>query len=129
METGIIRQLPNGEYIEETRPVDEEARAVLESRPEPLSLPPAESDVPAPAMRGAAGRVRERLNKVVNESVPLTEGDGYGGHGNGHGNGHAIGDGHGEQEPAAVPAGGSGERSGPGATAQDDGDADERPGS
>ena len=125
VETGIIRQLPNGEFIEETRPLDEEARAVLESRPEPLSLPPAESDVPAPAMRGAIGQVRERLNEVVNESVPLTEEDGYGG----HGNGPAIGNGHGEQEPAAVPAGGSGERSGSGATAQDDGDADERPGS
>ena len=127
VETGIIRQLPNGEYIEETRPVDEEARAVLEARPEPLSLPPAESDVPAPAMRGAVGRVRERLNTVVNESVPLTESDGYGGHGNGHGNGHAIGNGHGDQEPAAVPAGGSGEHPGSGATAQDDGDTEERP--
>jgi ubiquinol-cytochrome c reductase cytochrome b subunit len=101
VETGIIRQLPNGEFIEETRPVSEEARAVLESRPEPLSLPPAEQDVPAPAMRGSTGRVRERLNKVVNESVPLTEADGYGGHGNGHGNGH------GGAEPASVPARGA----------------------
>ncbi len=98
VETGIIRQLPSGEYIEETRPVSEEARAVLTSRPEPLSLPPAESDVPAPAMRGGVGRVRERLNKVLNESVPMTEGNGYGGHGNGHGNGHAG------AEPATVPA-------------------------
>ncbi len=129
VETGIIRQLPNGEFIEETRPVDEEARAVLESRPEPLSLPPAEGDVPAPAMRGAAGQLREELNKIVNESVPLTEGDGYGG----HGNGHAIGDGHDGHEPAAVPAAGSGERSASGATgeatAQGDGDADGSPGS
>jgi len=107
VETGIIRQLPSGEFIEETRPVTEEARAVLESRPEPLSLPPAESDVPAPAMRGATGRLRERLNEVVNESVPLTESDGYGGHGNGHGNGHAAEVGHGaEAEHAAVPAAG-----------------------
>jgi ubiquinol-cytochrome c reductase cytochrome b subunit len=107
VETGIVRQLPSGEFIEETRPVTEEARAVLESRPEPLSLPPAESDVPAPAMRGATGRLRERLNEVVNESVPLTESDGYGGHGNGHGNGHAAEVGHGaEVEHAAVPAAG-----------------------
>ena len=127
VETGIIRQLPNGEFIEETRPLDEEARAVLESRPEPLSLPPAESDVPAPAMRGALGRVREGLNKVVNESVPLTEGDGYGGHGDGHGNGHAIGNGHGEPEPAAVPAAGSGEPSASGGTGRHDGDTEERP--
>src|ERR1022692_1800974 len=32
VETGIIRQLPDGEYIEETRPVDEEAFAVLTAR-------------------------------------------------------------------------------------------------
>jgi ubiquinol-cytochrome c reductase cytochrome b subunit len=129
VETGIIRQLPNGAYIEETRPVPEEARAVLTARPEPLSLPPAESDVPAPAMRGATGRVRERLNKVVNESVPLTETDGYGGHGDGHGNGHAIGNGHGEPEPAAVPAAGSGEPSAGGGAGGHDGDSEERPGS
>ena len=129
VETGIIRQLPNGAYIEETRPVPEEARAVLTARPEPLSLPPAESDVPAPAMRGATGRVRERLNKVVNESVPLTETDGYGGRGDGHGNGHAIGNGHGEPEPAAVPAAGSGEPSAGGGTGGHDGDSEERPGS
>jgi ubiquinol-cytochrome c reductase cytochrome b subunit len=131
VETGIIRQLPSGEFIEETRPVDEEARAVLESRPVPLSLPPAEQDVPAPGMRGGVGRVRERLNRVVNESVPLTESDGYGGHGtghgNGHGNGHAIGNGQPDQEPAAIPAGGSGEDSEAGAAAQDDGDAGQRP--
>ena len=95
---GIIRQLPSGEFIEETRPVSEEARAVLTSRPEPLSRPPAESDVPAPGMRGAVGRVRERLYNVVTESVPMTEGNGHGGHGNGHGNGHAG------AEPATVPA-------------------------
>ena len=56
-------------------------------------------------MRGAAGRLRERLNTVVNESVPLTEGDGYGGHGNGHGNGHAA-EVEAGTEHAAVPAAG-----------------------
>lgn len=78
-------------------------------------------------MRGGVGRLRERLNNVVNESVPLTEGDGYGGHGDGHGNGHAVGNGQPDQEPAAIPAGGSGEPPGAGATAQDAGDADQRP--
>ncbi|HEY7144683.1 MAG TPA: ubiquinol-cytochrome c reductase cytochrome b subunit [Streptosporangiaceae bacterium] len=99
VETGIIRQLPSGEYIEETSPVTEEARAVLESRPEPVALPPAEQDVPAPAMRGGIGRVRGRLNSVINESVPM-EPNGHGGHGNGHGDGQ-----HPEAEPAAVTAG------------------------
>ena len=43
-------------------------------------------------MRGGLGQVRERLNKVLTESVPLDgHGNGYGGHGNGHGDGHGRG--------------------------------------
>ena len=102
VETGIIRQLPGGEFIEETRPVDEEALAVLNSRASYPALPPgetAEAEVPAPSMRGGMGRLRERLYKVVTESAPMPEhvhGDGHGnGHaelteGNGHHNGHAA---------------------------------------
>jgi ubiquinol-cytochrome c reductase cytochrome b subunit len=123
VETGIIRQLPNGEYIEETRPVDEEARAVLEARPHYQGLPAgADADgegVPAPGMRGAVGKIRERLYSVITESVPLP----VNGYGNGHGNGHAIGgnghsaegnghsaegNGHDGPAPAAVPSGSSG---------------------
>ena len=110
VETGIIRQRPSGEFIEETRPVSEEQRAVLMSRHDPQMLPSAEhqpdddaESVPAPGMRGAIGKVRGRLNKVINESVPMD-----GGHGNGygapHGNGHdaaALGSGQGDQAVAA----------------------------
>jgi ubiquinol-cytochrome c reductase cytochrome b subunit len=103
VETGIIRQLPGGEFIEETRPVDEESLARLLSRPQYPPLPAgetAETAVPAAGMRGGLGRVRERLYNVVTESAPLPEANGHGiGHGNGHGpegNGHgAEGDGHG----------------------------------
>ncbi len=103
VESGIIRQLPSGEFIEETRPLDEDAAAVLEARPAPLSLPEgstaAAPDVPAPGMRGGLGRVRQRMNKVVTESVPM-DGHGYGyGDGNGHGNGHEA------PEHAAIPSG------------------------
>ena len=100
VETGIIRQLPGGEFIEETRPVDEESLAVLTSRADLPPLPAgesAESEVPPAGMRGGLGRVRERLYKVVTESVPM--GNGHDGHGNGHaieGNGHdhaAVGSG------------------------------------
>jgi ubiquinol-cytochrome c reductase cytochrome b subunit len=112
VETGIIRQLPGGEFIEETRPVDEEALAVLASRIEAPPLPAlvtAETEVPAPGMRGRLGKVRERLYNVVTESVPLP-GPHANGHGNGHGNGHAIeGDGHGQE---SLPAGSSTERGG-----------------
>ena len=72
VETGIIRQLPGGEFIEETRPVDENSLAVLTSRIEHPPLPAvetAETDVPAPGMRGALGKVRERLYNVVTESA------------------------------------------------------------
>jgi ubiquinol-cytochrome c reductase cytochrome b subunit len=100
VETGIIRQLPSGEFIEETAPVSEEARAVLEARQPLPSLPAGatvtagDQDVPAPGMRRGLGRVREHLNAVLTESVPMDgHGDGYGG-GNGHG------------EPAAIPSGG-----------------------
>jgi ubiquinol-cytochrome c reductase cytochrome b subunit len=102
VETGIIRQLPGGEFIEETRPVEDDKLAVLMSRAEHPALPPgetAETDVPAPGMRGSIGKVRERLYKVVTESaeVPFSNG-----HGDGHGNGHAIeGNGHGQQAVSA----------------------------
>jgi ubiquinol-cytochrome c reductase cytochrome b subunit len=120
IETGIIEQRPNGEFHEITEPVtDEDDLARLYSRPHYPPLPgPGSDDVPAPGMRGAIGKVRERLYNVVTESVPLptetAHGNGHGnGHaieGNGHGTGHSVegnghvgvGDGH---APAAVPAG------------------------
>jgi ubiquinol-cytochrome c reductase cytochrome b subunit len=98
VETGIIRQLPGGEFIEETRPVDEESLAKLTARVVPPPLPAgetAETEVPPAGMRGGLGRVRERLYKVVTESAPIPEANGH--HGNGHGNGHAVeGNGHGQ---------------------------------
>ena len=114
VETGIIRQLPDGEYIEETRPVDEEAYAVLTARAsEQLPLPAGHEDdengVPDPATRRTIGRLRLALNRVLTESIPLPTG-------NGHGNGHP--DGHGEPERAAVTAG---EPAGPAALPSEDG--------
>jgi ubiquinol-cytochrome c reductase cytochrome b subunit len=115
VETGIVRQLPTGEYIEETRPLsDEEAAALaIEHRARPM-LPAGaggeEPGVPPPGLRGGLGKLRVRLNKVVTESVPLdAHGNGYGGHGNGHGNGHGA-------EHAAIPSGGQ--------QAEDEGDGD-----
>ena len=102
VETGIIRQLPTGEYVELTRPVDEEEQAVLAynrvGAPQlPAAAPVEDADeVPAPGTRGPLGRLRLGLNRVITEGIPV--GDGHGnGHGDGHGNGHAA--------PAAVTAG------------------------
>ena len=83
VETGIIRQLPSGGYVEETRPLTEEARAVLESRTTTAALPAGRpvpeqdgpgQDVPPRGMRGGLSRVRERLNDELTEAIPLTAG-------------------------------------------------------
>jgi ubiquinol-cytochrome c reductase cytochrome b subunit len=118
VETGIIRQLPGGEFIEETRPVDEDRMAVLMTRSEVPALPsvePTDADVPPPGMRGTLGKVRERLYNAVTESVPLPSAT-HNGHGNGHGNGHAVeANGH---DRAAISAA---EGSGAGVTDEPDG--------
>ncbi|HUD39793.1 MAG TPA: hypothetical protein VMR14_23045, partial [Streptosporangiaceae bacterium] len=98
-ETGIIRQLPNGEFIEVHRPVNAEGRAVLEAKTVPALMPaPGSEDpngIPAPTSRGALGLVRARTNRAFAETIVIDEGHGNG-HGNGDGDGHAVegGDGH-----------------------------------
>ena len=90
-ESGIIRQLPNGEFIEVHQPVNEERLAVLEAKKVPALLPaPGSEDdngVPPPSARGMLGKARAAANRAFAETIPV-EADG---HGNGHhGNGHAV---------------------------------------
>jgi len=86
-ESGIIRQMPNGEFIEVHKPVSEERRAVLEAKKVPALMPPAgsedENGVPAPNSRGMVGKARAVANRAFAETI-LVEADG---HGNGHGDG------------------------------------------
>jgi quinol---cytochrome-c reductase cytochrome b subunit len=86
-ESGIIRQLPNGEFIEVHRPVDEEKRAVLEAKPVPALLPGRgsvdENGVPSPGSRGALGRARAIASRAFAETIPVEA--------NGHQNGHRNG--------------------------------------
>jgi hypothetical protein len=56
-------------------------------------------------MRGALGKVRERLYNSVTESLPLASG--HNGHGNGHGDGHAV-EANGHDHAALTAAEGSG---------------------
>jgi ubiquinol-cytochrome c reductase cytochrome b subunit len=88
VETGIIRQLPDGKFIEVERPLTEEERAPLEAKKVPALMPAPgsedENGVPPPQSRGALGRARTIANRAFAETVPI-EADG---HGNGHGNGH-----------------------------------------
>jgi ubiquinol-cytochrome c reductase cytochrome b subunit len=109
-ETGIIRQLPNGEFIEVHKPVNEDKRAVIEAKKVPALLPgPGSEDpngVPPPSSRGVLGRARAIANRAFAETIPV-EADG---HGNGHhGNGHeATGEEHeavAAHGSAALPAG------------------------
>ena len=97
VETGIIRQLPGGEFIEETRPVDEDALAVLTSRSE-LPAAAGRSRRPRPRCRapGMRGGRRPGPRAAVQGGHRERAAAGPNGHGNGHGNGHAIeGNGHG----------------------------------
>src|SRR5262249_19691635 len=81
VETGIIRQLPGGTFVEETRPVDAETYAVLTSRtgvPAITGAPAEEiSAVPAPEARGAKGWIRARLYHAFHEEIPATDGDAH----------------------------------------------------
>jgi ubiquinol-cytochrome c reductase cytochrome b subunit len=94
-ESGIIRQLPNGEFTEVHKPVNEERRAVLETKPVP-ALPAAGSEdgngVPAPSARGVLGKARAVAYRAFAETIPVeADGHGNGHHGNGHyGDGHAV---------------------------------------
>jgi ubiquinol-cytochrome c reductase cytochrome b subunit len=98
VEIGIIRQLPNGEFIEEERPVTEEERAVIESKHVFEPLPTADTvdlnGVPAPSARGPMGYARKIANRAFLETAEIPEA-----HGNGHGNGHGE---LGEGEHAAI---------------------------
>jgi ubiquinol-cytochrome c reductase cytochrome b subunit len=95
VEIGIIRQLPNGEFVEEERPVTEEERAILESKQVFEPLPTAEvldaNGVPAPSARGPLGYARKLANRAFTETIAVPEA-------HGHGDGHGELDGHGEHE-------------------------------
>jgi ubiquinol-cytochrome c reductase cytochrome b subunit len=110
VEIGIIRQLPNGEFIEEERPLTEEERAVVESKHVFEALPTAETvdsnGVPSPSARGPMGFARKIANRAFTETIELPEG-----HGDGHGaalagTGHGI---EGSNEREAGVSGASGE--------------------
>jgi ubiquinol-cytochrome c reductase cytochrome b subunit len=111
LETGIIRQLPTGEFIEVERPMNEDELGVLDSKQVPALLPgPGAEDkngVPSPESFGVTGRARAIANRAFAETV-VVEADG---HGNGHGPAgeeHAAVRG---TEHAELPGGGDGEES------------------
>jgi ubiquinol-cytochrome c reductase cytochrome b subunit len=103
LETGIIRQLPDGEFIEVHRPLDEEERAIIEAKKVPALMPAPgsedENGVPAPHSSGVMGRARTIANRAFAETI-VVEADG---HGNGHGNGHGPDEEYAELGPGELP--------------------------
>jgi quinol---cytochrome-c reductase cytochrome b subunit len=99
LETGIIRQLPDGEFIEIHRPMNEEERAVLEAKKVPALMPARgsedENGVPAPHSSGVMGRARIIANRAFAETIVVEP--------NGHGNGHGPADEHAEIGPGELP--------------------------
>jgi ubiquinol-cytochrome c reductase cytochrome b subunit len=110
VETGIIRQTPDGGFTEVLRPVTDEERAVLSARARSRELATADDNgVPSRAGAGLIGRLRVGMNAVYTESVPLAlEANGHQA-ANGHSAeaGPSADDGAGHR-PAELPAGESG---------------------
>ena len=72
VETGIIRQSPDGEFTEVLRPVSDEERAVLSARPALRALPGADADgIPASAGAGLMGKLRVAANAVFTETAAV----------------------------------------------------------
>ena len=101
VETGIIRQLPDGGFAEELRPVSDEERAVLAAGHKVQVLPAADaSGIPAPDRAGALGKLRALASAAFTEPAHAAET-----------NGHAAGesndriDGQVEQARSVSPAG------------------------
>jgi ubiquinol-cytochrome c reductase cytochrome b subunit len=90
-ESGIIKRLPSGEFIEVHKPVPEGIRARVAGKKVIPALPSASSDengVPAPGSKSPIGKLRGRLNRAfVENDVSFEDVDG---HANGHANGHEL---------------------------------------
>jgi ubiquinol-cytochrome c reductase cytochrome b subunit len=99
VESGRIRQLPSGEFVEVHAPARVPEQEIIRSREEApaAELPAADRNgVPAPHVRGPLGPVRTRLRRFwYADAVPLENGS----HGGSNGGGHHAG------EPAALEPG------------------------
>ena len=89
VETGIIRQLPDGGYAEELRPASEEERAVLAAGHKVHVLAAADaSGIHAPARVGALAKLRALANAAFTETAADV------GQAQAPSGGHAVGESH-----------------------------------
>ncbi|GGL04275.1 cytochrome bc1 complex cytochrome b subunit [Planomonospora parontospora] len=102
VESGVIKRLPHGEYIEVHVPPSQDIEAHMRGKGAVPTLPGAgngSDGVPPKALRGPIGRLRAKMSAAYGgEKIPLDDG-----HGDGHGHGHddhaAVGTG-GDDKPA-----------------------------
>ncbi|GAA3148945.1 cytochrome bc complex cytochrome b subunit [Planomonospora alba] len=100
VESGVIKRLPHGEYIEVHAPLADDIEAHLRGKEAVPTLPGAGAaletgpdGVPPKSLRGPVGRLRAKMSTAYGgEKIPLDEG---------HGHGH--------DDHAAIGAGGDGE--------------------
>ncbi|SDI00316.1 cytochrome b [Nonomuraea jiangxiensis] len=88
VESGVIKRLPHGEFIEVHTPVAEDIEAHLRGKEAVPMLPVAEdgAGIPPKGMRGPLGKLRGRMSKAYGgEKIPLDDG-----HGHGHEEEHAA---------------------------------------
>ncbi|WP_283133783.1 cytochrome bc1 complex cytochrome b subunit [Rhizohabitans arisaemae] len=80
VESGVIKRLPHGEFVEIHVPAREDVAAHLRGKKEIPSLeaPVDERGIPAPGVRGLIGKVRLTLNRAFRaDDIPLEEGHGH----------------------------------------------------
>jgi ubiquinol-cytochrome c reductase cytochrome b subunit len=98
VESGVIKRLPHGEFIEVHTPPSEDIEAHMRGK-EPVPMLPVDEDtsgIPPKGMRGPLGKLRGRMSKAYGgEKIPMDDG---------HGHEH-------EDEHAAIGSGGGDDRS------------------
>jgi quinol---cytochrome-c reductase cytochrome b subunit len=78
VETGIIRQQPDGGYTEVLRPATDAERPVLAAKPTERPLPTADaSGIPVPTRVGVLGKLRALANAAFPEAAHATETNGH----------------------------------------------------
>ncbi|HEX4817870.1 MAG TPA: ubiquinol-cytochrome c reductase cytochrome b subunit [Nonomuraea sp.] len=86
VESGVIKRLPSGEFIEVHTPPTDDIEAHVRGKEPVLMLPVAEdpAGIPPRGMSGPLGKLRARMSKAYGgEKIPLDDG-----HGHGHEDGH-----------------------------------------
>ncbi|GAA4042983.1 cytochrome b [Nonomuraea soli] len=87
VESGVIKRLPHGEFIEIHTPPADDIEAHMRGK-EAVPMVPVLVDsagIPPKGMRGPIGKLRARMSRAYGgEKIPLDDGHGHDGHGDDH---------------------------------------------